>query len=667
MAFDPDAYLAEKKIQFDPDAYLAGKVAKEAPMVEAKKADYYGPHYGSLEDGESAPEQLGLGAIRGAGSIGSTLLWPIDAAKDYILGDRKQNIEGLITGEKPLSRHQERVAGINEGLVNLGANPESGAYKTGKILGEVAGTAGAGGLVAAPVRVAAPSLSRLATALESGGMTIPEGGNIAANTGLRLAGGAAAGGTGAALIDPSQARTGAAIGAAIPIPLRVAGSALSGAKALAAPLYDKGQSYTLGNMLEDFSHNKEAALSNLRASSGVFPSGALQTTAEASGDIGLTGLTRGLQSSSPDFSNNLASRFFDQNNARTQMIDEIAGNPGKIEAAKMARDEATSAMREKALDEAGGLPAGGIVEQIDALLKDPNNAGKLSQQALGGIKNQVERNIDESGNVSARAIYAIRKDINDILGGKLQGDEGNLRYAAGQLSAVKNIFDNSIESAIGSGTSSASREIIPYSAPGTEVGNVVAPESPNSFKQYLKTYSDMSKPISQMEDLQDIYKRIQNGTPDNQGNMMLSGAKLNNIMKNEGQELGKKLSGDQLDVLRNLSGELNASTLGINSGRSVGSNTAQNYIIDKAINETLGKIGLGEIGKNTIGGIGKAIYSRANESIMRKLGDALLDPKGAEKLMTEAQLQREINRKLSEALQSGAKPIPAAAAAITNQ
>lgn len=628
----------------------------------------------SLADKTNAAlSNLGGGAIRGAGTIGSTLLWPIDAATDYIKGDREQNIADLVTGNKPLSRHQERVLGMDEALKTMGADPESNYYKGGKLASEIAGTAGAGGLVAAPVRAIAggsPAAARLAAAIESGGMALPSGGNLLTNAGLRATGGAVAGGTGAALIDPSQIKTGAALGAALPFPLKAAGSALAGAKTLVSPLTESGQRYTLGNMLEDFSHNPEQARAALNAAPEQFPSGALPTTAESSGDIGLAGLTRGMQSSDPVFGNNLASRFYEQNAARSNMLDDISGNNGKISAAQAERDAATSAMREQALDSAGHVDSNAITSQIDSLINDPNNAGKLSQQALNGVKSQLQQFTDESGNISARAVYAIRKDINDIIGGKLQGDQGNLRQAAGQLKAVKNIFDNTIESALARGsnstelaTTTAGREVNPLNIGPSEY----AAQNNPSFKEYLRTYSEMSKPISQMEKLQDVTKKIQNGTIDTNGNAILSSAKLNNVLKNSGDDLAKELNPQQMQTLRNLAGELNASTMGITAGKSIGSNTAQNYIIDKAINDTIGKIGLGEVGKNTIGGIGKAIYSRANESIMRQLGDALLDPKQAAKLMNESQLKKEINRKLALALQNTAKPLPAASTSANNQ
>lgn len=158
------------------------------------------------------------GAVRGAGSIGSTILAPYDMAKDALAG------KGL-----SLESNRERRAGIDGGLQLMGAQPDSMLYKTGKIAGEIAGTAGAGPALAGGARAAgvAPSL---VNALGTGGL------NVAGKTGLaglatRAAGGAVTGGAAAGLVNPEDAGLGALVGGALPVGLngvRSAGRAIRG-------------------------------------------------------------------------------------------------------------------------------------------------------------------------------------------------------------------------------------------------------------------------------------------------------------------------------------------------------------------------------------------------------------------------------------------------------
>lgn len=145
-------------------------------------------------------QSLAGGLVRGAGSIGSTAMRVLP------------NVLGGDTADE----NAQRRARMDAGLQTIGANPESFAFKGGKLAGEIAGTAGAGGLIAKPVAMVAP---RLAAAIASGGMTANGAGML-----TRTAGGAISGGATAGLINPEDAGTGALIGAVAPNVIRAAGN-----------------------------------------------------------------------------------------------------------------------------------------------------------------------------------------------------------------------------------------------------------------------------------------------------------------------------------------------------------------------------------------------------------------------------------------------------------
>lgn len=188
---------------------------------------------------------LGAGALRGAGSIGATLLWPIDKATDMIQGDREQSLSGLVTGKKPMSRNEERRHAMDSGLQLMGADPESMLYKGGKLGAEVAGTLGVGGMAANGVRAlsSAPAAEALASAIASGGFKTGQAAapgmlSAAANMATRTAGGAINGGLSAGLVNPEDAGMGALIGGALPMAAKAAnavgGKVGSAAKTLLA-------------------------------------------------------------------------------------------------------------------------------------------------------------------------------------------------------------------------------------------------------------------------------------------------------------------------------------------------------------------------------------------------------------------------------------------------
>lgn len=199
------------------------------------------PSFGSmLKDELMKPVKnvgnLVAGGVRGAGSIGATLLAPVDYATDYIKGDRSSNTlnQTILKAElgdrykAPLSRNEERRQGMDAGLQSMGADPESLMYQGGKIGAEIAGTAGAGGVVGnALTRVpglatAAPSFIN---AVRTSGMsTGAPAGNILRDLAIRSAGGAVSGGAMAGMVNPQDALSGAAIGGAAPVAIKAAGA-----------------------------------------------------------------------------------------------------------------------------------------------------------------------------------------------------------------------------------------------------------------------------------------------------------------------------------------------------------------------------------------------------------------------------------------------------------
>ena len=179
-------------------------------------------------------DNLRGGFIRGAGSIGASLLYPWDSAQDALNGDRGPTLSSLITGNKPMNRNQQRRADMDSALSSLiGSDPNSRGYAAGKLGGEIAGTAGMGGLIGKGLS-AIPALAKYAPVVQSGGMTLGNAGtgSYLANLGIRAAGGATSGAATAALIDPETIGSGAVAGAAMPIAVKGAQYAGKGAKTL---------------------------------------------------------------------------------------------------------------------------------------------------------------------------------------------------------------------------------------------------------------------------------------------------------------------------------------------------------------------------------------------------------------------------------------------------
>jgi hypothetical protein len=567
------------------------------------------------------------GLVRGAGSIGSTLIRPFESSEE----------------------NTQRRAAIDSTMADAGADTNSFAYGGGKLAAEVAGTAGVGNAIGAPLRAMGPAgtvANRLGTALATSGATTgapvaqglaPAAGNML----LRMGGGAGAGAASAGMIDPKMAGTGAVVGGVLPPATAFVGKMANTAGALVRPFTASGQNRIAGDVFREFATDPAAARAALLQAGEVVP-GSAPIAATASGDAGIAALTRSMQGANPAFAADMAARQTAQNQARTAALEGIAGNTGKLDIARQARNAATGPMREEALNAAGKVPAQGILKRIDDLIADPNNAGQLSQQALHQFKSRIS-SFAKDGAIDARALYAIRKDINDVLGGKLQGEAGNLRYAASQLSGVKGFIDDAIDQ--------ASR-----SMPANAIGPTTR-GAPN-WKGYLQKYADESVPINQMEKLEEVLKSIQTGTVDSQGGAIISAAKLNNILKNQGSELGKQLSPAQLQVLRNIQADLNASQIAANVGKAGRSDTFQNFsqnqLLDSAFGRTLGG---STAATSTLGRLLQVPYGTANKQIQERVGNALLNPQEAAQLLADPR-----NNSLLQALTQNTLPYKVAPA-----
>lgn len=542
----------------------------------------------------------------------------------------------------------------------------AGASSVARVGGNIAATYPVGGVLGAGAKAA--GLTRLGNALTSGGFSTgaPVANNLlarAGDMGIRMAGGAGTGYVAAGMIDPDAANTGAAIGAALPPVAKVAGAAGAGVASLVRPFTKGGQEKIAANVLREFSTNPQA-LANIRQAAPVVD-GSMPTTIMAAGDEGLAGLSRTLQSADPRYAAELSTRLSAQNAARTKALEAVAGNTGKLKIAENARDAVTGPMREAVLDAAGSLPARPVLASIDRLLANPDNAGKISQQALREFRARIAE-FSPDGQINARALYAIRKDINDVLGGKLQGESGNLRNASRQLIKVKGLIDDAIDLASRRVEPSAGRAVMPYGGNMERAGAAgpVGSSAPRpTWSQYLQRYTQESIPINQMEKLDEVLKSVSTGTVDQSGNAVLSAAKMNNLLRNRAKELQEVLSPEQMDLLRRVSADLNAGQLAANAGKAVGSNTVQNLAGVNVLNTLLGnKMGGSTAAQSLLGRILQMPYGASNKMIQDRLGAAMLDPKEAARMLADPQ-----NNNLLRALTQGAPLAYKAAPAISAQ
>lgn len=597
--------------------------------VQARAQQEFGKRVTSLDGGRRKAEpgmleSVVMGGLRGVKDV-------IDTGADW-LASGFDKIAGTSEGDRV---RQMNASGKSDFERDYGDSTTATVARVG---GNIAATWPVGGALSTGARLA--NMPRLAQSLATGGMSTgaavaPALSARAADMGIRMAGGAGTGLASASLVDPNAATTGATVGALLPPVARVAGASADLVGSMVRPFTRSGQERIAGNVLRSFATNPGSATDNLARASEVIP-GSAPTAVMAAGDEGLAGLSRTLQSVDPRYASELSARQAAQNAARTTAMEGAAGNTGRLAVAREARDTATGGMREAVLDAAGALPARPVLDSIDRLMADPNNAGKLAQSALADFRSRIAQWAPD-GQIDSRALYAIRKDINDVLEGKLQGEAGNLRYASGQLVKLKGIIDDAIDKASRRVEMSAGRELMPAGANierAGVAGQYGSTQPRPTWGGYLDEYTQRSIPINQMEKMDEVLRAISTGTVDQSGNAILSAAKLNNLLRNQGKELQRVLSPEQLDLLRRLAADLNASQLAANTGRAVGSNTVQNLAGSNVLTQMLGnRLGGSTPVQTTIGRGVQFAYRPANAMIQNRLAAALLDPAEAARLM----------------------------------
>lgn len=368
------------------------------------------------------------------------------------------------------------------------------------------------------------------------------------------------------------------------------------ATTLAQPLTRQGQEQVAANVLANQAEDPQAAEAALQAHQDIVP-GSQTTTGPASRDIGLLATEKALRGRNPV---PFGVRNSEQNLARQQALDSVAGTPSDIAAAKAARDATTGPMREASLNAGGTVDVAPVMSEIDATLAGPIGKRDVSSQALTWVKAKLE------GETDPAKLYAVRQDIGDAMAGKLGGDQSKFRLARSQLMDVRANLDDAIEAA----------------APG--------------FKAYLDRYASMSKPIDQMKALQYIQTKSALTSSDiTTGRDFLSPAKFARNLQSAAED-GVKLTPDQAQVVNAVKSDLDMGAA-INSPliRASGSDTFQNLSIANAIGSGAAK---GNLHPALIALTKplKWLYKAPDEQITEILTQAMLDPKLAARLLQRA-------------------------------
>lgn len=576
------------------------------------------------------------GAVRGAGSIGATILAPYDIAKDALAG------KGL-----SLESNRERRAGIDGGLRELGADTDSMMYQGGKIAGEIAGTAGAGGVLANGARALGAS-APVVQGLSTGGL------NVAGRAGFgglltRGVTGAVVGGASAGMVNPDDAGVGAMIGGGLPVVakgLPVGGKAAGGAvKSAVQPLYAAGREQIVGNALRDFAGSSvDDALRNLDAARELVP-GSVPTVGQASGVPSLAALERASMANSPEMTNALAARLAEQNDARVAALRSVAGDKFTKEAALSARQSAADTAYGAARDADLARRVAAVQSQLAQDAPGPVGLGSLGNVAPSRTAAESAalaiKPTQELADLAKRPAFAgFVADAKRLAANKGQ-DIGDPLTSIDGLHYIKLAIDDALEpsatNALGRNARSA---LMDMKSQLTDEMDKISP----IYGAARDAFSKASRPINQMaigEELLTAVRPLDGQIVPTQFAKKLSDETAQRATSFKGATLANTLEPEQLALLTGIKDDLARAEFAKNAGRGVGSNTVQNLAYTNMLNEVgvpafIRGSALGQAAGGILGQAGKVIYSQANQDMAELMARTMLDPAGAAALMRKA-------------------------------
>lgn len=370
------------------------------------------------------------------------------------------------------------------------------------------------------------------------------------------------------------------------------------------PFTRGGQERIVGNTMNRLSADPRGAVQNLRENADEIVDGSLPTTAQASGDRGLAATERGLKATDPQIAGRFDRRASQANTARTILLEDMAGDTAKLEAARADRSAKAGALYERARTE-------GIDPEMSEVLKP--QIKNLQQRMPKGV---LEK---------AKELARLNGEVFDG-GGSVQG-----------LHWLKMAVDDAIDSARKTGTGAQTqRALVQFKDDLLTVFDDLSP----SYGQARSKYAEMSKPIEQMEILQGIVSQVRNAGIDEAGNQIISQAKWSRVVKNREEELAKVLSPDQMSRLRSITADLDRGIVSETGGRVTGSDTIQKLSTANLIGSMLG--GRVDMSNRLVANLARPlnwIYKLPDEQITQLLTDAMLDPKIGLQLMAKASTQ----------------------------
>ena len=232
-------------------------------------------------------------------------------------------------------------------------------------------------------------------------------------------------------------------------------------------------------------------------------------------------------------------------------------------------------------------------------------------------------------NIGLSPIVEISEKAKELA--RLNGEKFDGAGSVNGLHWLKLAVDDAIESSAMTGVGKQSKSaLLTFKDDLLSVIDEVSPK----YGAARAKFAELSKPVNQMETLQDLKGRVLNpGTDATTGERIMSPAKFYQAVTKNEAELAKTLTPGQMKNLKAIGADLDRGALSDSAGKTGGSNTYQNlstaYILGRALG---GQADQSPTMQNLMRPL--AWMNKLNEPALQELlTDAMLDPALARTLM----------------------------------
>ena len=408
---------------------------------------------------------------------------------------------------------------------------------------------------------------------------------------------------------------------------RTLSAGVQGLGGLAEPFSAAGRENIAARTMQRFATDPEAALRALQNVPQYVP-GSFPTTAEATGDIGLSTLQKALRST-PEIESGLPARIQANRSARYEALANIAKTPEQLDAAVKFRAAITEPMYEKAFAAPVDVADDAAME-LASIINTPsgrqaiNSAKQLAAEEGVDISKDLAKITAEggtAGQISPRALQYIKWGYDDLLSRKT-GETALGEKASKLAKANRNKLVNWIES-VNPAQAKADKAFSRLSRPidQMKVGDYIR-------GKYASELSQMSG----VGETPTAFMQAVKGAPD------VTAERATGFKKSLEQILNPR----QLKAIEGVAQDLARKVRAENLGAVPGSPTAQNLSSQNLLRRTLGPIGFpsGFTEETLLPALMAparaaqfAYNAMAEPQLQGLLGQAMLDPELAKRLL----------------------------------